>query len=102
MGKIVFIRLNFIFFYSAQILLISLLFQKETKKKLKKIKGIVYGLCKTNDKEIRQSKNGSFHKIHVTWLYYGDIKIRDTFVCNHILRCDMAGEGTALIGELGF
>ena len=48
--------------------------------KYKEIKGTVFDVCKTNDKEIWLSKSDSAHKIHVSWLYYGDIKIRDTFV----------------------
>ena len=40
-------------------------------------------MCKTHDKEIWQNKSGSAHEIHVSWLYYGDIKIRDTFVYKH-------------------
>ena len=42
-------------------------------------------MCKTNDKEIWPSKSGFAHKIHVSWLYYANIKIRDTFVYKHIL-----------------
>ena len=38
-----------------------------------------------NDKEIWPSKTGSAHEIHVSWLYYGDNKIRDIFVYKHIL-----------------
>ena len=38
-----------------------------------------------NDKEIWLSKLDSAPQIHVSWLYYGDIKIRDTFVYKHIL-----------------
>ena len=30
-------------------------------------------------------KSGFAQEIHVSWLYYGDIKIRDTFVYKHIL-----------------
>ena len=37
-------------------------------------------MCKMNNKEILTSKSGFVHEIHVSWLYYGDIKIRDTFV----------------------
>ena len=38
-----------------------------------------------NNYKIWPNKRGSAHKIHVSWLYYGDIKIRDTFVYKHIL-----------------
>ena len=49
--------------------------------KYKEIEGTVFDACKTNDKEIWPNLNsGPAHKIHVSWLYYGDIKIRDTFV----------------------
>ena len=37
-------------------------------------------MCKTNGKEIWPSRSSSAPEIHVSWLYYGDIKIRDTFV----------------------
>ena len=42
-------------------------------------------MCKTNDKKFWSSKSGFAHKIPVSWLNYGDIKIRDTFVYKHIL-----------------
>ena len=42
-------------------------------------------MCQTNDKEIRPSKSGSAYEIHASWLYFGDIKIRDIFVNKHIL-----------------
>ena len=40
------------------------------------------------NKEIWPNKCGSAHEIHVSWLYYGDITIRDIFVYQYIL-----GEG---------
>ena len=42
-------------------------------------------MCKTNDKNISPCKSSFAHEIHVSWLYYGDIKIRDCFVYEHIL-----------------
>ena len=62
----------------------------KTKKKTNEIKGIIFGVCKTNNKEIWQNKSGFAHEIHVSWLYYGDIKIRDTFVYKHILLMDIS------------
>ena len=38
-----------------------------------------------NEKKIKLNESGSAHEIYVSWLYYGDIKIRDTFVYKHIL-----------------
>ena len=37
----------------------------------------------THDKIM--TKSSFTHDIHVSWLYYGDIKIRETFVYKHIL-----------------
>ena len=37
-------------------------------------------VCKTNNKEIWPYESGSAPEIQVSWLSYGDIKIRDTFV----------------------
>ena len=62
-----------------------LVFWKWTEKKTKEIKEAVYGACKTNNKEIWPNKSGFACKIHVSWLYFGDIKIRDPFVYKHIL-----------------
>ena len=45
----------------------------------------VFGVWKTNDRKLWPGKNGFAHDIHVSWLYYRDIKIRDTFVYKHIL-----------------
>ena len=47
--------------------------------------GSVFGVCKTNNNKIWANNNGSAHEIHISWLYYGDIKIRDTFVYKRIL-----------------
>ena len=41
-----------------------------------------------NEKEFWPSKSGFTHDIHVSWLHYGDIRIRDTFVYKHILGND--------------
>ena len=59
---------------------IFLVFSRETEEKRKEIKGTVFGVCKTNRKKIWQSKSISALEIHVSWLYYADIRIRDTFV----------------------
>ena len=37
-------------------------------------------MCKTNNEEIWPDKTGFAPEIHVSWLYCGDIKIRNTFV----------------------
>ena len=49
------------------------------------MKGTVLGVCKTNNTKFWPSINGFAHDIHISWLYYGDKKIRDTFVYKHIL-----------------
>jgi len=54
-------------------------FKKDTEKK------IIFGVCKTNDNKISSNESGFAHKIHVSWLYYSDIKIKDTFVYKNIL-----------------
>ena len=61
-----------------------MLLSKETKDKTEQIKEIVFFVCKMNNKVIWLNKSGSAHEIHVSWLYYGDIKIKDTFVYKHI------------------
>ena len=43
-------------------------------------------MCKTKDKKIWPSKIGSAPEIHVSWQYYGDIKIRETFVYEYTPR----------------
>ena len=47
---------------------------------IRPLKGNVFDACKTNNKEIWPNKSGSAPEIYVSWLYYRDIKIRDTFV----------------------
>ena len=44
-------------------------------------------MCKTNNEKFWPSKSSFAHDIPISWLYYGhgDIKIRDTFVYEHIL-----------------
>ena len=46
----------------------------------KEVKRKVFEACKTNNREV-----SSAHEIHFSWLYHGDIKIKDTFVYKHIL-----------------
>ena len=41
--------------------------------------GTVFGVCKTNGDEIWHGKSGSTHEMVISGLYYGDIKIEDTF-----------------------
>ena len=65
-------------------LIFFLLLLKETKGKTEQIKRIVFCVCKINNKVIWFNKSYSAHEIHVSWLYYGDIKIKDTFVYKHI------------------
>ena len=36
-------------------------------------------------------------KIHVSWLYYDDIKIQDSFVYEHILMCPFLTLGFTLL-----
>ena len=55
------------------------------KKKRKEVKGIVFGLCKPNNKEIWLSKNSSAYAIYVSWLYYSNNMIKHFFVYKHIL-----------------
>ena len=49
------------------------------------MQGTVFRVCKTNDNKIWLNWSGFAHKIHVSWLYYGNSKNRDTFVYKHIL-----------------
>ena len=46
-----------------------------------------------NNKEIWLGKGNSAPEIQVFWLYYGDIKIRDTFVYEYTpLQCEKRRE----------
>ena len=49
-----------------------------------------------NDNEFWLDKNNYTHEIHVFWLYYSDIKLRDTFVYEHILVSGSKGVSTRL------
>ena len=53
----------------------------------------VFGLCKTNGDEIRHGKSGSAHEIVVSGLYYGDIKIENTFVYEYTRMSHTHGIG---------
>ena len=57
----------------------------KTEKKTKEMKGTVFSVCKTKEEEFWLSKSSFAHDIHISWLYYDDIKIRETFVYKHIL-----------------
>ena len=43
------------------------------------MKGTVFAVCKTNNENFGPNKSSFANDLYVAWLYYGDIKIRDTF-----------------------
>ena len=66
------------------------------KKKHRKYKKLFLVCAKQMMKKFDLKKNGSAQEFVVSWLYYGDIKIRDTFVHEHVLTWGGPGAGAGL------
>ena len=54
-----------------------------------------------NDKEICPNESGFAPEIQVSWLYYGDIKFRDTFVYEYTPPRFLKVDALLFITELG-